>query len=48
VRAIALEHGVLLRPLGSVVYALPPLCTSDESLARIADVLQALSESQSF
>jgi len=39
VRTIALDRGVLLRPLGSVVYALPPLCTSDESLGRIAAAL---------
>jgi adenosylmethionine-8-amino-7-oxononanoate aminotransferase len=31
-----LEDGVLLRPLGSVLYAMPPLCTSQESLERIA------------
>ncbi|MFO0801360.1 MAG: adenosylmethionine--8-amino-7-oxononanoate transaminase [Gemmataceae bacterium] len=38
-RLAALERGVLLRPLGSVLYALPPLCTSDDSLARIADAM---------
>jgi adenosylmethionine-8-amino-7-oxononanoate aminotransferase len=45
VRTIALDRGVLLRPLGSVVYALPPLGTSDESLGRIA---AALSEASSI
>jgi adenosylmethionine-8-amino-7-oxononanoate aminotransferase len=40
-RRTCLEHGVLLRPLGNVLYALPPLCTSDESLARIAGALTA-------
>ncbi|QEL17892.1 adenosylmethionine--8-amino-7-oxononanoate transaminase [Limnoglobus roseus] len=40
IRQLAIEHGVLLRPLGNVVYAMPPLCTSDESLARIADVMR--------
>jgi adenosylmethionine-8-amino-7-oxononanoate aminotransferase len=38
-RQKALEHGVLLRPLGSVLYALPPYCTSDDSLQRIADAM---------
>ncbi|QDU21100.1 adenosylmethionine--8-amino-7-oxononanoate transaminase [Urbifossiella limnaea] len=38
-RLAALERGVLLRPLGNVLYALPPLCTSDDSLARIADAM---------
>jgi adenosylmethionine-8-amino-7-oxononanoate aminotransferase len=35
-RRRCLERGVLLRPLGSVLYALPPFCTSDDSLERLA------------
>jgi adenosylmethionine-8-amino-7-oxononanoate aminotransferase len=35
-RRTCLEDGVLLRPLGPVLYAMPPLCTSQESLERIA------------
>jgi adenosylmethionine-8-amino-7-oxononanoate aminotransferase len=35
-RQRCLEDGVLVRPLGSVLYALPPLCTSAASLERIA------------
>ncbi|HYH69506.1 MAG TPA: adenosylmethionine--8-amino-7-oxononanoate transaminase [Urbifossiella sp.] len=38
-RLKALERDVLLRPLGNVLYALPPLCTSYDSLARIADAM---------
>jgi adenosylmethionine---8-amino-7-oxononanoate aminotransferase len=38
-RRVALDGGVLLRPLGNVLYAMPPLCTSDESLRRIADAM---------
>jgi adenosylmethionine-8-amino-7-oxononanoate aminotransferase len=30
----ALERGVFLRPLGHVVYLLPPLCLSDDELER--------------
>jgi len=30
---LALEQGVFLRPLGQVVYLLPPLCIDDEQLA---------------
>ncbi|MCB9914112.1 MAG: adenosylmethionine--8-amino-7-oxononanoate transaminase [Planctomycetes bacterium] len=41
-RRLALEHGVLLRPLGDVLYALPPACTSDAQAARIAAVLAEL------
>jgi adenosylmethionine-8-amino-7-oxononanoate aminotransferase len=42
IRAFAIERGVLLRPLGNVVYAMPPLCTSDASLARITATMEAL------
>jgi adenosylmethionine-8-amino-7-oxononanoate aminotransferase len=37
----ALEMGVLLRPLGSVLYAMPPFCTSQRSLECIADAMYA-------
>jgi adenosylmethionine-8-amino-7-oxononanoate aminotransferase len=45
IRQLAVDRGVLLRPLGSVVYAMPPLCTSDQSLARIAEAITAAVES---
>lgn len=35
-RRHCLDQGVLLRPLGNVLYALPPFCTSSASLERIA------------
>jgi adenosylmethionine-8-amino-7-oxononanoate aminotransferase len=38
-RSRCLEHGVLLRPLGSVLYAMPPFCTSGASLEQIADAM---------
>jgi adenosylmethionine-8-amino-7-oxononanoate aminotransferase len=38
-RHCCLEHGVLARPLGSVLYAMPPFCTSQASLERIAHAL---------
>ncbi len=31
-----LQRGVFLRPLGNVLYALPPFCTTEESLRQIA------------
>lgn len=37
----ALEHGLLLRPLGPVVYLLPPACTTPEQLQRAWQVVQA-------
>lgn len=42
IRAESVARGVLLRPLGNVVYAMPPLGSSQESLARIAEVLRDL------
>jgi adenosylmethionine---8-amino-7-oxononanoate aminotransferase len=38
-RSHCLEDGVLLRPLGSVLYAMPPFCTSPTSLEQIADAM---------
>ncbi|MHC4931486.1 MAG: adenosylmethionine--8-amino-7-oxononanoate transaminase [Planctomycetota bacterium] len=43
-KAMALERGVLLRPLGNVLYALPPLCLTDGEADRIASVMVELSE----
>jgi adenosylmethionine-8-amino-7-oxononanoate aminotransferase len=40
-RGIALNAGVFLRPLGNVVYAMPPLDTSRESLSRIAEAIRS-------
>jgi adenosylmethionine-8-amino-7-oxononanoate transaminase/dethiobiotin synthase len=39
-RRICIDRGVFLRPLGNVLYALPPYCTSADSLARIAAAMQ--------
>ncbi len=38
-RRACLERNVLLRPLGSVLYAMPPLCTSPQSLEEIAQAM---------
>ena len=43
-RAAAIERGVLLRPLGEVLYAMPPACTSEEDALTIAAVMRALVE----
>jgi adenosylmethionine-8-amino-7-oxononanoate aminotransferase len=37
---LALERGVFLRPLGQVVYLLPPLCIDDDQLARCYAVIE--------
>ena len=41
-RAGAIERGVLLRPLGNVLYALPPACTSAAECDTIASTMNAL------
>jgi adenosylmethionine-8-amino-7-oxononanoate aminotransferase len=38
-RRRCLEEGVLVRPLGAVLYAMPPFCTSEASLERIAQAM---------
>jgi adenosylmethionine-8-amino-7-oxononanoate aminotransferase len=39
IKRIALEHGVFLRPLGQVVYLLPPLCISDDQLGQCYEAI---------
>jgi len=41
-RAAAIEHGVLLRPLGDAIYACPPACTTDAQCDAIAAAMRAL------
>ena len=41
-RRRAIEAGVLLRPLGNVLYAMPPASTSDAEADRIADAMVAI------
>jgi len=38
-RVAALKRGVLLRPLGNVLYAMPPLCLTDEEADLIGEVM---------
>lgn len=42
--AYALHHGVLLRPLGNVVYLLPPYCTTEEDLGHAYDAVERFLE----
>jgi adenosylmethionine-8-amino-7-oxononanoate aminotransferase len=41
-RAAARERGVLRRPLGNVLYAMPPACTSEAPADAIAAAMRAL------
>jgi len=40
----ALERGVLLRPLGDILYWMPPYCIDDEQLALLAETTRAAIE----
>jgi adenosylmethionine---8-amino-7-oxononanoate aminotransferase len=40
----ALNHGILLRPLGNVVYLLPPYCTTPDEIAGVYAVLERFLE----
>lgn len=42
IRSFAIENGVLLRPLGNVVYALPPYCVTDVEIDQIYSVMEAV------
>ncbi len=39
---LAIEKNVLLRPLGNVLYTVPPYCVNSEEIHRIYDVMEAL------
>ena len=38
----AIERGVLLRPLGNVIYSVPPYCCTDKEIDRIYDVMEEI------
>jgi adenosylmethionine-8-amino-7-oxononanoate aminotransferase len=42
----ALEHGILLRPLGDTVYLLPPFCATEQDLGRAYDVIAEFVEAR--
>ena len=44
VQRLCLEQGLFIRPLGSVVYLMPPLCITDGELERCYSVLSAVLE----
>jgi len=41
-RRRAIEEGALLRPLGNVLYALPPACITDDEVDRLAETMLAI------
>jgi adenosylmethionine-8-amino-7-oxononanoate aminotransferase len=40
--AEALKRDVLLRPIGNVIYILPPYCAGQDDLNRIYDVIEEI------
>jgi adenosylmethionine-8-amino-7-oxononanoate aminotransferase len=38
------KEGVLLRPLGNVVYLLPPYCITPEEIGRVYEVIERFLE----
>ncbi len=44
IKEFALKHNVFIRPLGNVIYLLPPLCISDKELEHCYSVLEAALE----
>ena len=39
-KAFFLEQGLLIRPLGNVIYVLPPYCIRDDELHRAYDAIE--------
>tara|TARA_B100000700_G_scaffold330676_1_gene458244 strand:- start:5184 stop:6470 length:1287 start_codon:yes stop_codon:yes gene_type:complete len=40
IKQIAIDNGVFIRPLGNVVYLMPPLCINNEQLKKCYDVIK--------
>ncbi|HKE70966.1 MAG TPA: aminotransferase class III-fold pyridoxal phosphate-dependent enzyme, partial [Nocardioidaceae bacterium] len=40
--ALAIEHGVWLRPFGRLIYTMPPYVTDDDDLALICEAIRAV------
>src|SRR6195952_3669537 len=45
VTAVAVEHGVWLRPFRNLIYTMPPYITDDQDLARITEAMVACASS---
>jgi adenosylmethionine-8-amino-7-oxononanoate aminotransferase len=43
-RAFFMERGLLLRPLGDVIYVMPPYCVSEAELDRVYDAIEAAAD----
>lgn len=48
IRAFSIKQGVLLRPLGSVLYAVPPYCVTESELDQIYGTIEAILNKRDF
>tara|TARA_B100000963_G_scaffold83286_1_gene70999 strand:+ start:4189 stop:5490 length:1302 start_codon:yes stop_codon:yes gene_type:complete len=39
IKALAMDKGLFIRPLGNVIYLLPPLCTTDQQLEKCYQII---------
>jgi len=39
IKSLAIDKGLFLRPLGNVIYLLPPLCITDKQLEKSYDII---------
>ncbi|GAA4425566.1 adenosylmethionine--8-amino-7-oxononanoate transaminase [Pontibacter saemangeumensis] len=42
--SFALDHGVILRPLGNIIYVIPPYCITAEQLGQVYQVILGMQE----
>lgn len=48
IRTFAMEKGVLLRPLGETLYAVPPYCISTDELEQVYQVIELILNKEQF
>ena len=48
IRAFAMKQGVLLRPLGQALYAVPPYCITPDELEHVYHVIELILNKESF
>ncbi len=42
--SFALDHGVILRPLGNIIYIIPPYCITNQELEQVYQVIRGMQE----
>ena len=44
IKSLAMEQGLFIRPLGNVIYLLPPLCITDDQLEKSYWIIRQILE----